>query len=323
MTILFYLLAAALCLVVLLLGCLVFTTRRLARKAGRMVPPSGRFIEADGTRFHYSDVGEGPPIVLVHGLGGTLHHFPPALIARLARHHRVIALDRSGAGYSTRRPDRDGRLPDQAAEIKAFIDALGIEKPLIVGHSLGGMIALTLGVEHPADVAGVALISPLTRGFRAPPASVAGLNIPSRAKRRLIAETIAVPIGARTADATMAFIFAPQKPTQDYMTAGGGWLGLRPDQFFAVAGDFTSTAIDIERISARYGELKMPVGLLVGDADQVLDFTQQSLPMREDVAGIDLEILPGVGHMPQFVEPERTADFILRMAGKAIGVPAH
>lgn len=318
MSIIFYLVVAFLAAFAVLVLYFVNATGRLAREAERQVPATGQFVEVDGNRIHYREYGSGRPILFIHGLGGQMLHFPPPLLDALKGDFRLIVLDRPGSGYSTRKDIDNGRLPQQADDIAGLIDTLKLEKPLLVGHSLGGMIALTVALNHPVKISGLALLSPLTHGVGEAP-QFAGLKIPSRTLRRIISQTIAVPLSARSADATMGFIFAPQKTPADYMVAGGGWLGLRPSHFYATSTDFTAVELDIDKLSPRYGEIRLPVGILAGDRDQVLDTSQQTLPMRDAIAGVDIEILPGVGHMPQFVEPGKTAAFIRRMAARAFG----
>jgi hypothetical protein len=79
-----------------------------ARRVERRNPPRGRFIEVDGVRLHYLDQGEGPPVVLLHGNIVTAEDFAySGLLDLAAEHHRVIAFDRPGMGYSDR---PNGRL---------------------------------------------------------------------------------------------------------------------------------------------------------------------------------------------------------------------
>ena len=120
---------------------LAWSTRRIARQAERAVPPAGRFIEIDGERIHFIERGAGRPVLLIHGLGGTLHHMRRPLMEGFGDGFRLVALDRPGSGYSTRAAGRDGRLSEQARLIARFIEELGLERPLLVGHSLGGAIA--------------------------------------------------------------------------------------------------------------------------------------------------------------------------------------
>ena len=125
----------------LAVGYFVLATQRIAARAERLVPASGNFVDIGGNRIHYLETGEGRPIVFVHGLGGQLHHFRYSMFPLLTG-YRLIALDRPGSGYSVRAAGATARLPEQAEVIVKFIEALGLEKPLLVGHSLGGAVAL-------------------------------------------------------------------------------------------------------------------------------------------------------------------------------------
>ena len=103
----------------------------------------------------------------------------------------------------------------------------------------------------------------------------------------------------------------------DYMVEGGGWLGLRPAHFYATSSDVVAIERDLGRIEGRYGEIAMPAGILFGDADRVLGIHTQGAPMRARIEGLDFELVEGMGHMPQFVEPERIVAFIERIADRA------
>lgn len=294
----------------------VLRTRRIASRAERLVPPCGRFIDVDGERIHYFEAGEGPPIVLVHGLGAQLLQFRHLLFDRL-KGFRLIALDRPGSGYSRRSPSGTGRLPEQARLVRRFIDALGLERPLIVAHSLGGMVALTVAIEQGDAISGLALLSPLTRDVRPTPPQFRPLLIPSRLRRRLLAETTAIPAALKAAPETLAFVFGPQLPHPDYMVEGGGWLGLRPRHFEATVADFTALGEDLPALAKRYGSIDMPVGILFGDQDRVLDHAVHGLGMDGAISGIDIEIVEGVGHMLHYAALDQTERFIRRIARRA------
>ena len=92
-------------------------------RAVRLAPPLGQWRTFPEGLLHFTDQGSGSAIVLIHGLGGNLRNFSPELVDHLTRNHRVIALDRPGAGYSIAK----GAVPDlhgQAAMIAALIEAL-------------------------------------------------------------------------------------------------------------------------------------------------------------------------------------------------------
>ena len=316
-SILSWLLAVLFLLAVLGIASLVLATQWIAAKAERLVPPVGKFIEIDGNRIHYVDVGEGRPIVFLHGLGAQLHHFRSTLFGRLDPGYRLIALDRPGSGYSVRASGATGRLPEQAEIVRRFIETMRLEKPLVVGHSLGGAIALTLAVEHPEAISGIALLAPLTHLEDGAREKFGPLYIPSRLLRRVMAHTMAIPTSLRYARPTMEFIFAPQVPPTDYMVAAGGWLGLRPAHFYATSSDVVAIERDLGRIEGRYGEIAKPAGILYGAADRVIDIRTHGEPMQDKIEGLDFEAVDGLGHMPQFVEPERVIAFIERIAARA------
>lgn len=298
-------------------------TNRITREAERLVPPPGQFLTIEGEQIHYVDEGEGPPIVFVHGLGGTLFHFSHPLFDRLARDFRVVALDRPGSGYSTRR-GRGLRTPsEQAAFIIRFIAEMGLEKPLLVAHSLGGAVALAVAVDHRHAISGLALISPLTHHQDAPPKEFAALAIPSPFVRRIVAQTISAPTAIKYQKQTLDFVFGPQQPPPDYAVAGGAAAALRPSHFYATSTDLVSIGQDVARLEGRYADISLPVGILFGSADRVLDHRENGLAMAGRIDGLDLEIVDGVGHMPQYAVPDRVAAFIRRMAARAFaGQPA-
>lgn len=298
-------------------GFFVWKTRSIARAAGKAVPARGKFVEVGGDRIHYVEEGEGRPILFVHGLGGTLHHFRHPLFGGKLAGYRLIALDRPGAGHSTRAADETARLPAQAAAIAGFIDRLGLEKPLVVGHSLGGAITLALALNHPEKIAGIVLVSALTRSRDGIPPEYAPIYIRSPLKRWLLAQTVAIPTALKFAPQTLDFVFGPQATPDGYMTEGGGQLGLRPGQWYAMVTDLVSVAEDMPALAERFGEIDMPAAMVFGTADKVLDYQTNGEAFRETLKGVDFEAVEGVGHHPQYVAADRVIDVIRRTAERA------
>ncbi len=311
-----WIVGAVLLLFAFIAGYFVVATRRIAAKAERMVPASGRFIDVGGNRIHYVATGEGRPIVFVHGLGGQLHHFGHPIFPMLPG-FRLIALDRPGSGYSVRAAGATARLPEQAAVVAGFIKALGLEKPLLVGHSLGGAVALTVALNHPDAISGVVALAPLTHMEDEIRAEFKSLYITWKPKRWLISQTTAVPASLKFAPQTLDFVFGPQKWPQDYIIEGGGMLGLRPSHIYATSSDIVAIEKDLGEIEKRYGEISMPAGLMFGAADRVLDHERHGLSMRDKVARLDFVLIEGQGHMLQFTAKERVAEMIKRIAARA------
>ncbi|MBO6901906.1 MAG: alpha/beta fold hydrolase [Rhizobiaceae bacterium] len=306
-------------LVLLVAGYQAHITRRIARRAETHVPPPGKFITVDGNRIHYVERGSGRPVLFIHGMGGTQFHFTYPLFDRLEGDFRLIAIDRPGSGYSTRRRGGPVTPAEQAAFIARLIDALELERPLIVGHSLGGAIALALALDHADKVSGLALIAPLTRYYEKVAPEFAALNIRSPLFRWLVAYTVSTPNAIKYGPQTLDFVFGPQQPPQDYAIAGGALSLLRPSHFYASSTDFVAVAETMKTQQTRYGVLKMPVGVFFGTADRVVNFEENGAWLEGRVAGLDLEILEGIGHMPHYSEGDKAEAFIRRMAARSFG----
>ena len=131
-----------------------------ARKAEREHPPAGQFVTVDGVRLHYIERGEGPPVVLLHGNVVTAEDFDASGVFDLvARRHRVIAFDRPGFGYSDRPRGSAWSAGTQAELIRDAFAVLGINRPIVLGHSWGAAVALALGLNHPDAVKALVLLS--------------------------------------------------------------------------------------------------------------------------------------------------------------------
>jgi len=302
---------------VLYIGYFAYVTRRIAAQAEKAVPPAGKFIDVDGNRIHYIEAGQGPPILFIHGLGAQFHQLRHPLFHRLESDFRLVALDRPGSGYSVRARGAGAGISEQARVIIRFMEKLGLEKPLVVGHSLGGMVALAIAIEHPDKVSGLALLSPYTRYSDKTAPEFAPLAISQPWRRWLIANTFAIPAALRTAPQVLDFVFGPQAMPPDYPIAGGGMSGLRPSHFYATSSDLLATGEDMPRLMTRYGEIRIPVGILFGTADRVLPHKPHGLAMLDKIAGLDLELLDGIGHMPQYAATDAVVAFIRRVAAKA------
>ncbi len=309
--------AGVLVLVVALIALLVLWSARAARAATALVPPDGRFIDVPGARLHYidagSDTGSGPPIVLVHGLGGHSRNFTYALTERLTPHHRVLIVDRPGSGHSRWTGPTDWRIGTHATIIARFIAALGIDRPLLVGHSLGGAISLAVALDHPEAVRALALIAPLTLPVDTVPDLHKPLMIRSALLRRVIAWTVAIPLAKSQGRRAVEAVFAPEPAPADFETRGGGALTTRPSGIIAVSSELVAVGDDMPHMAQRYAALNLPVGIIYGREDQVLDCAHQGEDAAKLIPGCDLTVIPG-GHMIPVTAPDTVADWILSRA---------
>ena len=216
-----------------------------------------------------------------------------------------------------RAPGASARLGVQADVVASFIRALGLERPLLVGHSLGGALSLAVALEHPEAVSGLALVSPLTQPQDTPPKAFAGLYIPSPLVRRLVAWTLATPLAIRKRDEVLGAVFGPEAAPDDFATRGGGMLSLRPRTFYSTSTDLVAANEDLPGLQARYGGLDMPAGIIFGDGDRILDAQVHGAPMAAQVPGLTYESIEGAGHMIPLTRPDRVAAFIEGVAARA------
>jgi pimeloyl-ACP methyl ester carboxylesterase len=254
---------------VLNVGLALFTALT-ARQAEAAAPPRGRFIEVGNARLHYLDRGSGPVVVMVHGLGGNLRNFYE-LIDRVALTCRVVAVDRPGSGYSRMISGAHPSLAAQATIIAEFIHKLDLDRPLLVGHSLGGALALALALEHRNCVRSLVLISALSQVEPVPPAIFKSLAIRSSTLRWLVAWTLMVPLGRVAHQATLKALFAPELIPEGFDVNSSTVLGLRPMSFIAASKDMVTVSDELALMTRRYPSLTIPVDVIFGRQDPILD----------------------------------------------------
>jgi pimeloyl-ACP methyl ester carboxylesterase len=315
------LIVALLLLAVTVLAALALAgfTWSTARKVRAALPPQGSFVDAGGTRFHVVDKGAGPVLLLIHGLAGQSRHFSYGITAALAASHRVIAIDRPGSGYSPRPATMPADLSTQAAAVAQLLRQMQAAPAIVVGHSLGGALALALALEQPDCVTGCVLIAPLThlRADASVPAAFRALTIRSAMLRFLFAWTLAAPGTIARSRAVLAQVFGPESVPPHFALRGGGLMSLCPRQFLAASRDMQALPARLPALSARYAELRLPVRVLFGRSDGILDWRDNGQALVDLLADGELTLVDG-GHMLPVTQPQATAAFILA-AARSIG----
>lgn len=301
---------------------LVLFAAYTARRAEALVPPLGTFVDVLGARIHYVERGAGPTtLLMIHGLGGQARNFTYALADRLAGDFRLIIIDRPGAGYSSRVPGRSTGPCAQADVVAALIRTLGLDRPLLVGHSLGGTVALATAVGHRELVSGLALLSPFTQKQGRPPPVFAPLDIRSSLLRRIIAWTVATPVAILKRREVLEVIFGPDPVPRDYAIRGGGLLSARPKAFVAASTDLVAIREDMAGLIARYETLRLPVGVIYGTGDRILDPRLHGERLLAQIPDAELELIDG-GHMIPLTAPEPVAAFVRAVAARASALDA-
>jgi pimeloyl-ACP methyl ester carboxylesterase len=157
-------------------------------------------ITVDGIRIHYAEAGEGPALVLLHGLSAT-HINWEHTIAAFAGRWRVIAPDLPGHGRSAK-PDAPYTIDFYAGVIRSLGHALGIDEAVVAGNSLGGQIALEIALEYPTWARALVLAAP-AGGF-APGMAAVGRALEALARPRVLRTALPLALGRSFYDRSLA-----------------------------------------------------------------------------------------------------------------------
>lgn len=289
-------------------------------QAERRSPPIGKRVDAGGEKIHLVDLappggGAGAPVVLIHGASVNLRDMKLALGDRLAQSRRVIALDRPGRGYSTR-PSDGWRLDVQAALIHEALAAAGVEKPVIVGQSLGGAVALAYALQYQDDMSGLVLLAPVSHEWPGGVAwynEVSGWPVAGFLLRRLVIPLYG-PVAARRG---VAGSFGPDEAPNRYYEESGLPLLFRPGDFKANAADLRELKPQIVAQSRRYHEIRVPTIIFAGETDRTVSPKIHSMRLVQEIPGARLVMLPETGHALHHSESAAIISAIEELAGAA------
>ncbi|WP_168713191.1 alpha/beta fold hydrolase [Parvibaculum lavamentivorans] len=289
--------------------------------AATMWPPD-LFVELggefSGARFHYTEQGVAPPgvasVVLIHGASGNLRDMELSLMESLSRHTRVIAIDRPGHGWSDRTSHPDISNPAvQARAIREALARLGVERPVILGHSWGGAVAAAYALDFPEDTAG---ILPLSGALYPWPGGVAWYHsvVRTPAIGWLFMQVLVEPAGKLLVEEGVKSNFYPDTPPENYTSKTALPLLFRPHEFRANSEDTSNLKENLARMSTRYESISVPVIIVTGNADHTVSPKLHSYAFHNAVEGSELIKLKGTGHMPHYVRRDIVVDAVLRLA---------
>jgi pimeloyl-ACP methyl ester carboxylesterase len=266
--------------------------RRLSMAYSRPMHPFDEWqIELHGHRVIYRIAGSGPPVVLIHGMINSSRHWEQVAL-RLAEHHTVIAPDLIGHGDSAT-PRGDYSLGAHAASIRDLLAAIGVERASIVGHSLGGGVAMQFFWQFPARVERLALVSSGGLGHEVSP----------------LLRTIALPgASALLALVSRPFVLDALERRGVYPRAVA--RALRPLEQPGAREAFIHTlrsVIDVrgQRVSATdrlYLLSRMPTLIVWGERDNTIPLAH-GRAAHEAIPDSRFETLPRAAHFPHLEDP--------------------
>ncbi len=277
-------------------GRLVAFGRWLLRRRGGLVPKS---VTVDGRAWPYLEGGDpGKPLLLfVHGFAGDKDNW--SMIAPyLTRDYHVIAPDLPGFGENERNPALAYDIAAQTARLKAFVDALGLERPHLCGNSMGGWIALRFALDYPGALASLVLLNN---------AGVKGARDSDLEKQAANEDyNPLVLANLEDADRLLAMVAhkPPRIPARLKPALYADALKYR-DQLDGVFWVIATEARD-HPLNERLGEVRVPTLIIWGRHDRLIDVS--CVPVLEaGIAGSRAHVMEHVGHVPMVEDPKGTA----------------
>ncbi|MEM7269105.1 MAG: alpha/beta hydrolase [Pseudomonadota bacterium] len=284
---------AHLAFVLLLAACA--SGAEYAERAEERYPPVGQFMVIDGARLHFVDQGIGPAVIFIHGANSNLRDWTFEIMGRLSPNHRVIAFDRPGHGHS----DAAGvgvSPKEQALYLAGAARQIGVDKAIIVGHSLGGAVALAWAIERPEMVEAVVTLAGTSHPYSGRGDTLYWLA--SRSVTGPIAESAArAYIGEEPPEDLIFDVFAPNEVIEGYGEHIGASLALRPGSFERNADEINQLSGHLELQRLNYDRIVAPVVMMHGESDRTVLLDDHAVKLYGELQTASLIIMPGVGHM--------------------------
>ena len=261
-----------------------------------------RRIAVNGVEMMYEEHGSGTrPFVLLHGFTGSRRDFAPR-IAELAALGRIVLPDLRGHGESTNTGTADGYTLDQLVlDLLAFLDSLGIPRCDLLGHSMGGMVALRAVLAQPERFASLVLMDTSARA----PADLSrdAVELAARVAREAGMPQLATILRARASSPEAARTDADRRLEDAW--GDRYWDEWRLPNYHAMDpfafGALGAALFDQPPLVARLGEIHCPTLVLVGSGDT--GFLGAADELAQAIPGARLAVVPDAGHQPQLENP--------------------
>jgi pimeloyl-ACP methyl ester carboxylesterase len=261
----------------------------------------GQFTEVDGVRTYYAVEGHGPPLLLLHGLGSS-HLTWSEVRGAFADDFTVYTVDLPGFGYSDK-PAGYASARQEAAFVDRFLASLGIERAAVIGHSMGGTVALWLAAEHPDRVERLVLVDVAEIGDEAAVFRLTGTPILGD----LMLKSTTTPVTMR------AIMSEPYVQKQALTTE----LSEQYARFYWTPGARQALieharSYDADRASLRrsLASVHAPALVVWTDADPYFPVAVGE-QLRDQLPTAELRLIHNAGHLPQEEQPTAFADVVL------------
>ncbi len=257
----------------------------------------------DNIKLYAREAGSGKPIVMLHGFGTSSFSFH-SIMPSLAKKYHVFALDLKGFGDSPKPKDGAYSVYDQAILVSHFIKNHNLKDVILVGHSFGGGVALSLALLEPENIRAMILIDSASYRQRLPK-MIRWLNIP------ILGKTFFHILSPEfeTREAYNYAFFDDKKIPNESIKELSGKLKLKNARYAFCQTAQTMIPDDIDEVSKLYNNIRVPTLILWGDKDIVI---KKSIgkKLHQNLPNSVFKIVPNCGHMPHEEKPQETLQII-------------
>ena len=293
-----------------LLGLPFTYTQLEVKKIENKYPPLGYFKNIDGYNIHYTDIGSGQPLVLLHSQPANERQFD-LLKNKLKENYRVISIDRPGMGYSEGpKINSSERLFLQAEIISKLLDEIIDEKPIVVGHSYGGALALSLALYEEKNIKKLILVNTVSHPWKGDGVWLPFKIITNPLIGKVFTRTYAMIYGKSVIDRSADDNFPDNKPTPGFVNRVGAELTLRPASLESYALDAINLKSSLSKQYKNYENLIIPVTILAGIGDRVTPNKTHSFQLHKNIKHSKLIELSNVEHSIPELNPMRIIEEI-------------
>ena len=254
-----------------------------------------------GHRIAYLDEGQGPPLILLHGYGGSMWQWEYQQLP-LSQHFRVITPDLIGSGLSDK-PDLDHRPEDLIESIRGLMDALNLPTATLIGNSMGGGVAIGMALTHPDRVSRLVLIDSLPDHVRERLVSPLMHRALNTSVPAWLARFGALFVGNRTMEAVLKEIIYDHTLVTTAVLDRSNRNRQREDMITPLMSLRDSLPLWEQHFAPRLKEIRHPTLILWGEQDRLFP-PQVGRDLQTTIPQARLIMIPEAGHIPQWEQPQ-------------------
>jgi len=270
-----------------------------------------RFVKVAGHRFHYLDIGQGRPILLIHGFADSAYTWHHNLDSLARAGFRALAVDLPGIGESPVPSDYPNTVQALGRTLIAFLDDLGLDRVDVIGNSLGGSLSLALAVDYPQRIQRVIVIDPLCYP------SIRHTFFAALADSPPLAFLIKPLIGPWVFGIGQRLSFHNPELVNRAMISQRSQPLIRPDfpdHLVRLGRGYISEGFN--RLAKQYGRIPHPTLIIWGATDRVIPMIPQARRLQADIPGSRLVIMDRAGHLPHQERPNEFNELVLEFLNR-------